>query len=70
MTESRTPRPDLEKSAEPIEFVVEGDRVRTLYLPRKPAARRGRGAGARLVDGGGRRPEDYAAAIVEQAWRR
>ena len=34
MTESRTPRPDLEKSAEPIEFVVEGDRVRgTLYLP-------------------------------------
>ena len=53
MTESRTPRPDPEKSEEPIEFVVEGDRVRgTLYLPAQAAAR---GAGARLVDGGGRR---------------
>ena len=39
MTESRTPRPDPEKSEEPIEFVVEGDRVRgTLYLPAQAAA--------------------------------
>ena len=68
MTESRTPRPDLEKSAEPIEFVVEGDRVRgTLYLPaqaRGPVGAVALAHGWSMVAGGDL--EDYAAAIVEQ----
>lgn len=68
MTESRTTRPDLEKSAEPIEFVVEGDRVRgTLYLPaqaRGPVGAVALAHGWSMVAGGDL--EDYAAAIVEQ----
>ena len=59
MTESRTPRPDLEKSAEPIEFVVEGDRVRgTLYLPaqaRGPVGAVALAHGWSMVAGGDRR---------------
>ena len=62
------PRPDPEKSEEPIEFVVEGDRARHAL----PAGASPRPVGAvalahgwSMVAGGDL--EDYAAAIVEQA---
>ena len=73
MTESRTPRPDLEKSAEPIEFVVEGDRVRgTLYLP---AQARGLVGAVALAHGwsmvaGGDLEDYYAPPSSSRAWRR